>query len=126
MINWIELHNINHQTILEPSEEGSDKTLLQVIQGTKIKKWRLSTDGDDRGSVEPEAVLEYFPNWPFRDMSADEIHQFREILSTIPDRIRIRIADLPKGIFFVNSDMIVEEDFFRLYDDFDRLRAWTD
>ena len=63
------------------------------------------------------------PGWPFRDMSKDEIHEYREILSTT-EGIQIRIADLPKCVFFVNADGKVEEDFARM--DFDRLSAWID
>jgi hypothetical protein len=68
-------------------------------------------------------VVPDVPGWPFRDMSKDEIHEFRRILSTV-EGIRIRIADLPKCIFYVNGDGKVEEDFGRL--DYDRLTAWVD
>ena len=107
------------ERLLGPSEKGGNTPLLHVLEHTAIKKWRLSTDGCVNGSIPTE-----IPGWKWADMNRHEIYEFRRLLSLLNPRVKFRIADLPKDIFFVNGDGVVEEDFGRM--DFDRLSAWVE
>ena len=118
---WVELHGIGHVSILGPFEPGASKSLLWRISSCGWWLWFLSTDGLTKGSIIPAV-----PSWTWRDMSKEEILEYRETLSTLPARIKIRIGDLDKGIFFVNDDGIVEEDNMKLIEptNLERLTGW--
>jgi len=116
----VELHGVNHETLLEPVEAGADMSLFQRITSCAWRFWRLSTDGSDRGSIINPLV-----SWPFRDMNKSEIRKEKEILAEAPGHIQFFIAELPKSPFFTNSDGIIEEDFALLEPDLDRLSEWA-
>ena len=118
--NIIELHNVNHETLLEPYEVGASRSLIWRMGSCGWRFWRLSTDGSDRGSIINPAV-----SWPFRDMSKAEIRTMKDILADAPGRIQFFIAELPKSVFFTNSKGIIEEDFALLDADLDRLSEWA-
>ncbi|MEA3485160.1 MAG: hypothetical protein U9R03_00440 [Candidatus Aerophobetes bacterium] len=116
---WPEAHNVNHETLYESFEKGANKSLLWRITTCGWKKWVLSTDGGDRGSGE------VYVGGTFKNMNKKELFAFCDVVYG-QEKIKVMIADLPKEVFFLNKNGIIEEDFSLM--NFDRLtsiyKAW--